>query len=118
LQYIRLNDYCQEVYSAYPCRNSCRSVTLTACSRGDLPLVSSHDCRWDTLSSWLVAGFSTETFNRVAGPTAAKANPQRRNSAMASAAASNSEEAVTETVWVTPAPSVNDTRQEVDTIPA
>jgi hypothetical protein len=54
----------------------------------------------------------------VAGPTIASANPQRRNSAIPSAAASYSDDAEMVTVWVTPALSVNDTLHELDTVQA
>jgi hypothetical protein len=93
-----------------------RSPTFTACSRGVFPLESSHARSFPTVSSCAVAGATTATRSRVAGPTIASANPQRRNSAIPRAAASYSDDADTETVCVTPALSVNDTLHALDTI--
>jgi hypothetical protein len=58
-------------------------------------------------------GSSTVIVNRVAGPISTSANPERLNSATPRAAASYSDSAAMWTEWVTPAPSVNDTRQEL-----
>ena len=67
---------------AYPRASSCLRVTLTACSRGVFPFVSSHDCNFATGNSWVVGGDSTVMVNRVAGPTSANAKPDFLNSAM------------------------------------
>jgi hypothetical protein len=94
----------------------CRRVTFVACSRGVFPFVSSQACSFPTDSSCVVAGGSTATVSRVAGPMLAKAKLLFLNSATPSAAASYSEDAETVTVCVMFAPSVNDTRQVLDTI--
>jgi len=65
-----------------------RRRILTACSRGVLPEESSQDWSFPTLISWEVVGASTSMRRRVAGPTAARAKPERLNSARARAAAS------------------------------
>jgi hypothetical protein len=51
------------------------------------------------------------TVRRVAAPGFASVNPQRRNSASASAAASYKEDAETSTAWVNPSQSLKDTVQ-------
>jgi hypothetical protein len=61
--------------SSYLPLRSCRSVTLVACSRGVLPLVSNQACRFPTESSCVVAGGSTASVSRVAGPMLVNANP-------------------------------------------
>ena len=69
------------------------------------------------MSSWVVAGGSTEIVSRVAGPMLTNANPFRLNSAMPTAAASKSDDADTVTVCVHIRPVCEDTRQVLDTPP-
>ena len=93
-------------------------MTFTARSRGVLPFVSSQDCSFATGNSCEVVGASTVVVRRVAGPTSANAKPDFLNSAMARAAASYNDSAATATVCVKPEPSVNETLQELGTVPA
>jgi hypothetical protein len=52
----------------YPLLSNCLSVTFAACSRGVLPFVSSHDCSFATVRTWVVVDASTATVNFVPGP--------------------------------------------------
>ena len=71
--------------------SSSRSRTFIACSFGLRPPLSSHASILLRRTSCDVAGAFTVTVSRVADPGAFAVNPQRRNSAIASAAASYSE---------------------------
>jgi len=71
------------------------SRTFIACSFGLLPPLSSHASILLRRTSCEVAGAFTVTVSRVAGPGAFAVNPHRRNSPIASVAASYSELAST-----------------------
>ena len=81
-------------------------------------MVSNHECTFATVNSWVIAGGSTAILIRVAPLIPPNAKPLYLNSAIPRMAASYSDDADTVTVWVTSAPSVNDTRQMLDTTSA
>jgi hypothetical protein len=83
---------------------------------GRLAVAVQPGCNFAMESSCAIAGGSTKTLIRVAGLMLPNAKPLRPNSAIPMTAASSSEEAETVTVCVTSAPSVNETRQVLDTL--
>jgi hypothetical protein len=102
----------------YPTRSiSFRSLTFNACSAGLFPDELSHDSSFANRSECVVVVDWIVTSSVVPTPGAATANPQRRNSATPSAAASNSEAAQTRAKCVMPFESVNETVQRrLDTV--
>src|ERR1035438_10319086 len=94
------------------CAKTSRNRFLSTSSRGDFTPLSNQLISFPSGSSWTLTGALTVTVSRVAGPSAASfMKPHRRNSATASAAASNRDAAGTCPACMIPSPSVKDTRQ-------